>query len=112
MRNLVENFGIIHIDILKRWAEDVANYAHGTAVLFVDERRNFGTLSLSHAVFPALEQCAKLVVKLSHALILSRGANDDAKIGGLYALDKTAETHFLFGRLDFLRYGNLVVERD
>ena len=78
------------MDALKVGVEDVANLAHGAALLLIQECGRAAILCLGDGVFPALEQNLELAVELGGALVLGRCADDHAEVLRLDALDEPA----------------------
>ena len=111
--DFVEYGLVVHVYALERGVEQVAQQAYGTAGFLVDERGELGGfLDFHHGVFPVFDQYFKFSVEFGHALAFGHRADDDAEVLGLDAHEQLLQACPFFARLNFLRYGNLVVERD
>ena len=105
----IESF-VVHMDVVERLVQQIAQHDAGLAH-FADHPAVSGHLfHLDDALFPLGDECPEVGVEFGHLLAFGDGADDDAIVVGLDALDETAKAVALFTTADFLRYRNAVRE--
>ena len=110
--DLFIEFLVVHMDVVERLVEQIAQHDAGLVHLADHPSEGGHLLHLDDALFPLGNQGTQVGVKVGHFLAFGDGADDDAIVGGLNALNQTAETVAFLAAADFLGYRNAVGEGD